>query len=131
MPQLTNITIGPAVTVALSSDRLFRVVPQVPGSASVAFEHSAVGSPELATKISAATRRKPDMAQASMIRSTIPVIREVNNVGTRVGASVIESSFNFPKQATEAERQEALDLHIKALKHTFFTAVLISGEAMS
>lgn len=130
MPQITNLNIGPAVTVSNTDPVLFRAVPSQ-SATTKAWEHSVDGAPELGTKITAGTSRRASRAQTSMVRSHRPVIRSIDDVNTAIGASVIVSNFTFPPQATEVEKLEALDLHIKALKNQFFIDVLIHGESMN
>lgn len=131
MPQLTNITIGPAVSLPAVADKLFRVVPSAPNAQSSAFEHSEVGSPELAYKISASTSRKANGQQASMLRISAPIIRSIEGAPTRVDLNIAQLSCTFAKAATAAERQEVLDTLIRGLKHAFFQSVLVDGEAMT
>lgn len=130
MPQITNLTIGPAVAVPVAADRLFRAVPSLTPTTK-AWESSIDGSPELAVKLSASNTRKSSKAQSTMLRVHSPVIRSINNVETPVSANVVQVVANFAPQATAAEKQAALDLMIKAVKHAFFADVFVHGESMN
>lgn len=131
MPQITNLTIGPAVTIDAVTDRIFRAVPQVSGAVSTAFENSASGAPELATKISISTARKASYEQKSMVRVTHPTIRSIDSVETRIASAIAQTSFEFPPQATFAEKAALVDDLCRVLKLQFTYDVLVLGESLN
>lgn len=131
MPQITNLTIGPVVTVAATADVVYRAVPAPQGAVAKVFESSNAGTPELATRINASTKRRQDFSQSSMLRVNAPIVRSINGENTRVDSNIIELNAVFAKTATPQEKEAALNLMIKALKHAFFTSVLIDGESMN
>lgn len=128
MPQVSNITLGEAVSLPVIADVLLRSVPSQPGAVSKSWENSPDGTPQLATRVSAATRRKTDYSQSSMLRVNKPILRTIADENTRVGANIVEVNCSFDKNSTSAERAEALTLAFRAAMHAFFQAMIVDGE---
>lgn len=131
MPQLSNITLGSAVSLTATDNKLFRVVPAPANSKSNMFEHSEVGQPELATRISASTTRLQNGKQSTLLRLTAPIIRSIEGAQTRVGADIVEITVVSDRASTAQERQEVVNTAIRALTHAFFKSVIVDGEAMT
>lgn len=130
MPQITNLTVGPAVTLEAKPDLVLRAVPSRPGVQSTSWE-SAGSSPALATRLSASTRRKADFTQSTMLRINQPIVRVKDGIDQTVATNIGELTLSLSPLASEAEKEEALVLLFKAARSSFFTSVIVGGESMN
>lgn len=66
------------------------------------------------------------------LRTFVPkTITDVDtSLVSKVGENIVSSDFSFPENATSAEKQKALDVHLTTLGSTEFRDALISGDVM-